>query len=186
MTGAAQEPTDPVLGAERATARRPAAMTVLRVTVSGVLVAWILRRTELSAVAAAFRSADPLFLLGSVALNPLGYWMSVRRWRLLLADQGVRVSFGYLLKSFLVGVFFNNLLPSLRTRARVALVVGRNKTRLGGREFIIDTPALLAEVAVHCGYQVVLQQPMETYQRYDLHQRNSIDRETLLVLSAPD
>lgn len=112
MTAGAQEPNDPLLGAERATARRPAAATVLRVTVSGVLIAWILRRTELSAVAAAFRSADPRFLLAAVALNPVGYWMSVRRWRLLLADQGVRVSFGYLLKSFLVGVFFNNLLPS--------------------------------------------------------------------------
>lgn len=87
-------------------------MTVLRVTVSGVLIAWILRRTDVSHVLAAFRSADPLFLLASVALNPVGYFMSVRRWRLLLAAQGVDVPFGYLLKSFLVGVFFNNLLPS--------------------------------------------------------------------------
>lgn len=96
----------------KAAPRRSPFATVLRVTVSGALVAWILSRTDLTEVGAAFRSADLQWIAASILLNPLGYVMSVRRWRLLLAAQGARVPFSFLLKSFLVGVFFNNLLPS--------------------------------------------------------------------------
>jgi hypothetical protein len=85
---------------------------VLRVAVSAALVAWILRRAPLGEVLAAFRKADLRFVLLSIALNPLGYWASVSRWRLLLRSQGGDASFPFLLRSFLVGVFFNNLLPS--------------------------------------------------------------------------
>lgn len=83
----------------------------LRVAVSVALVAWILRKTPIHEVLAAFRSADLRFVLLAVILNPIGYWASVNRWRLLLRSQGGDASFAFLLRSFLVGVFFNNLLP---------------------------------------------------------------------------
>jgi glycosyltransferase 2 family protein len=92
--------------------RRSGLGTALRLAVSAALVAWILRKAPLHEVLAAFRSADLRFVLLALALNPLGYWSSVSRWRLLLRSQGGDASFGFLVRSFLVGVFFNNLLPS--------------------------------------------------------------------------
>jgi glycosyltransferase 2 family protein len=92
--------------------RYPRLGTALRVAVSLVLVAWILRKAPLPEVLAAFRSADLRLVLLSLVLNPIGYWASVSRWRALLRSQGGDASFGFLLRSFLVGVFFNNLLPS--------------------------------------------------------------------------
>jgi uncharacterized membrane protein YbhN (UPF0104 family) len=86
--------------------------TILRVAVSAVLVVWVLHRSPLGEVNEALRSADVRFVLLALALVPFGYWASVSRWRLLIRSQGGDASFGFLVRSFLVGVFFNNLLPS--------------------------------------------------------------------------
>ncbi|MFL6199628.1 MAG: lysylphosphatidylglycerol synthase transmembrane domain-containing protein [Thermoanaerobaculia bacterium] len=86
--------------------------TVLRVAVSAALIVWILRKAPLGEVLDAFRSADFRFVLLALALVPFGYGSSVSRWRLLIRSQGGDALFGFLVRSFLVGVFFNNLLPS--------------------------------------------------------------------------
>ncbi|MGD0423082.1 MAG: DNA methyltransferase [Candidatus Bathyarchaeia archaeon] len=64
-----------------------------------------------------------------------------------------------------------------------ALVVGRNRTRLGGREYLIDTPVFLAEISKQIGFGKVLWEELDTYPRYDRHRLNSIRSEVLLVLS---
>lgn len=92
--------------------KRSRIVTVLRIAVSVALIAWILRDAPLREVLDTFRSADLRFVLLALALNPLGYWSSVSRWRLLIRSQGGDAPFGFLVRSFLVGVFFNNLLPS--------------------------------------------------------------------------
>ncbi len=85
---------------------------LLRLGVSAGLIAWILAKTPFAEIAAAFRSADPRYILLAVLLNPLGYVASVSRWRLLIRAQGGDASRSFLTRSFLAGVFFNNLLPS--------------------------------------------------------------------------
>lgn len=66
--------------------------------------------------------------------------------------------------------------------ASYALVVGRNKTTLGGKTISIDTPNLLAELARNVGYEVRDSIELDTYQRYDIHQVQSIRSENLLIL----
>lgn len=80
--------------------------------------------------------------------------------------------------------FFAGSIRALRPGGVAALVVGSNRTVLGGREFVIDTPRLLADVARHTGYLVEDLRSMDTYPRYDLHQKNSIDSEQLVILRA--
>jgi site-specific DNA-methyltransferase (cytosine-N4-specific) len=82
-----------------------------------------------------------------------------------------------------MAAFFRSVRPAMKPGAPVALVVGRNRTTLGGREFAIDTPALLVAIAMHCGYKFVREEPMDTYPRYDMHQRNAINAETLIVVA---
>jgi hypothetical protein len=43
----------------------------------------------------------------------------------------------------------------------------------------------LRAVGQSCGFTRLLERRMDTYQRYDIHQKNSIDSEVLLVLEAP-
>lgn len=87
-------------------------MIPVRVAVSAALIVWILRKAPLGEVLDAFRSADLRFILLAVAMSPLGYLSSVSRWRLLLRSQGGDATFWFLVRSFAVGIFFNNLLPS--------------------------------------------------------------------------
>lgn len=69
--------------------------------------------------------------------------------------------------------------------APFALVVGRNRTTLGGEEIVIDTPRLLGELGQACHFRLEELVELNTYQRYDLHRRNSITSEWLLVLRRP-
>jgi uncharacterized membrane protein YbhN (UPF0104 family) len=91
---------------------RSAFATLLRMAVSAALIAWLLRRTDFGEVAAAFRAADLRLVLAALCLIPLGYLTSLCRWRLLLRAQGGDAPLSFLLQSLMVGIFFNNLLPS--------------------------------------------------------------------------
>ncbi|MFQ5745738.1 MAG: YbhN family protein [Gemmatimonadota bacterium] len=83
-----------------------------RAGVSLVLIGWILGRSNLHGVWDALSSADPFPLLFAWGLLALGYLLRITRWRYLLRALEVRASLGYLFRSFMVGVFFNQLLPS--------------------------------------------------------------------------
>lgn len=81
--------------------------------------------------------------------------------------------------------FFSSVRGLVKPGGKVALVVGPTKTTLSGREYVIDTPRHLIAIGVHCGLAESFALKMDTYQRYDLHQRNSIASEMLTVLEAP-
>jgi SAM-dependent methyltransferase len=70
----------------------------------------------------------------------------------------------------------------LRKDARLAFVIGPNRCSLGGLEFAIDTPALLREIGESVGAVLDERIELDTYQRYGMHQQNSIRSEALLVL----
>ncbi len=70
----------------------------------------------------------------------------------------------------------------IRPRGQFALVVGRNTTNLRGEEVLIDTPALLASIAESQCWEVEETLTLDTYQRFDLHSKNSIREEALLML----
>lgn len=85
---------------------------VIKCVVSALLIAWILRGTDLREVFLAARLVSVPLLALAFLLHFVGYYISTNRWKILLAAQGVRASIPYLFKSFLVGVFFSNFLPS--------------------------------------------------------------------------
>ncbi len=80
---------------------------------------------------------------------------------------------------------FANVRHLMRPGAGFALVVGPNRTTLGGRCLTINTPRLLQAVAEHGGWQCVDLVALDAYPRYDVHQRNSIRTETLVILRRP-
>lgn len=67
----------------------------------------------------------------------------------------------------------------------LAIVVGRNRTRLGGRLLTLDTPRLLGELAECVNWRMEALVPMDTYHRFDIHRANSINTEALLLLKSP-
>jgi glycosyltransferase 2 family protein len=83
-----------------------------KIIVSLSLLVWILSRAGLPEIFAAIRTADPRLLLAAYSLDIVGLLISVSRWEVLLRAQGTAPRRSFLLKSSLVAVFFNNLLPS--------------------------------------------------------------------------
>ena len=80
---------------------------------------------------------------------------------------------------------FRALLRALKPKSKFALLVGRNRTRLGGKDFVVETPHLLAEIAQQAGWELADVIDLEAYQRYDIHHQNSIRKEGLIILRRP-
>ncbi len=77
---------------------------------------------------------------------------------------------------------FAGLSKILNKDAKLAFVVGATHTTLGGQRFDIDAPTGLASIAKDLGFGVTEIIPLQTYQRYGLHQKNSIQAENLTIL----
>lgn len=77
---------------------------------------------------------------------------------------------------------FINVSTMLKEGAPYALIVGHNKTTLGGKQFFINTPELLAKLAQSCGWLIEEIIPLETYKRYGINSKNAIGEESMLVL----
>jgi len=91
---------------------RRGALIGLKVVISTVLLFWILRRSNLGEVLGAAAEAYVPLLLVAYALNFVGVLINASRWQGLLRTHGVEVPHWVLVKSVMVGVFFNNFLPS--------------------------------------------------------------------------
>lgn len=87
-------------------------LVAVKLAVSATLLYWILSRANLREVIAAAASASVPLLLFAYFLNFAGVLISATRWRGLLRAQGVDAPWGFLVKSYMVAAFFNNLLPS--------------------------------------------------------------------------
>ena len=79
---------------------------------------------------------------------------------------------------------FSQVRRLVKVTAPYALVVGVNRTTLGGRRFLINTPQLLIEIAAQYGFELDRLIRLDTYQRYNIHRANSINSEYLIILRA--
>lgn len=77
----------------------------------GLIAYFLIFRTSLKEIADVMKSVAPGWLLLAFSLHFLGLWISAVRWRILIKAQGDSVPIVFLMKSYLVGMFFNNFLP---------------------------------------------------------------------------
>lgn len=85
----------------------------LKLAVSLAILAYIIFfKAPLQDIWASIRSAKIFWLACSFSLHALGILISAYRWQILIHAQGDRVPLGFLAKSYLVGTFFNNFLPT--------------------------------------------------------------------------
>lgn len=77
---------------------------------------------------------------------------------------------------------FRAVKAMMKKGAPYGLIVGHNRTTLGGVQHQINTPMHLASLAAAEGWQVDELIPLQTYRRYGYHVSNSVSAETLIVL----
>ena len=90
---------------------KPAVSLALRVTVSVLLLAYLIRLSAFNEIARAFSRIDPLYLLGFFALYFASVFLTAVRWRILLRTWDIDARLGTLLRYILTGLFMNNFLP---------------------------------------------------------------------------
>jgi glycosyltransferase 2 family protein len=85
---------------------------LLRALVSVALLFLLYRRVELKDLAAVFRTVHVGPMAGVLGLMLMNTFLHAFKWTLLLRSDGIRIPFGSLLATYLVGSFFNMFLPS--------------------------------------------------------------------------
>jgi len=90
--------------------------TTLRILISAGLIAYlIIFRSgfkDFNNFVDILKTINIPLLIASASIHIFGIWISAFRWQILLKTQDIRISQGYLSSSFLIGTFFNNLLPT--------------------------------------------------------------------------
>ena len=70
----------------------------------------------------------------------------------------------------------------LKKNAYFTLIVGFNKTTIGGEKYEINTPKLLGILGEQVNFQFKENIELQTYRRYGIHSSNSVNKESLIIL----
>ena len=88
------------------------ALLILQAAVTVALLALLSRGFDWSALRAIGERLSPAFYLTAFAVIAAGQLLYAWRWQMVLSGMGVAVPYGDVLKQYLVGLFFSNLMPS--------------------------------------------------------------------------
>ena len=88
------------------------AFRLVRVCVSVVLLVWVFLHADVRTLLDTLSGAHLGWILAAFLVNLAANVFGAYRWQLLLRSQGRDVAAPYLFGSYLVGLFFNNFLPS--------------------------------------------------------------------------
>lgn len=112
MSTVLTEPELTVAPPEQEQGKSPRVLLLFKGAMSLLLMGWILQGTNFEEILRSLGAVSLPLLVAGFLLPFMGYLISVNRWKLLLQAQGVPARVGYLVRSFMVSVFFNNFLPS--------------------------------------------------------------------------
>jgi len=111
--------------------KKKVGLFILKAFISLLLILWILRNTNVSEIFRAIRGVNFYLIVIAYSLLFVGHYLSTLRWKTLLQAQGFHASVAHLFKSYMIGIFFNNLLPSTiggdTSRAYDSWKIGKSK-----------------------------------------------------------
>ena len=85
---------------------------LLKISLSIVLILWITQGVALDSVFAVITESSASLLILAFSLFFVGYMIAAFRWRTLIRVQDGDAPIFFLVRSFMVALFFNNFLPS--------------------------------------------------------------------------
>jgi len=86
--------------------------TLLKLGISLVFVALLVRTVSGGDLVSTISRVKPSWLLSSLGVTVLMFFISTLKWHYILRLQGHRVPFFSLVRQYLIGYYFSNLLPS--------------------------------------------------------------------------
>ncbi len=141
-------------------------LTVLRIAISLGLIAYLIffssEFKDFNDFVDILKTINVPLLLASASLHIFGIWISSLRWQILLKTQQINISILFLISSFLIGSFFNNILPtsiggdvfrSIDVANRAKVSVGKSATIVVVDRFTgVLTAAVYAVIALLLGF----------------------------------
>lgn len=107
--------------------------TLVKVVVTFGLAAYVVRQAGLGEALETLRATEWRWVLLAAAFAVLAMLLNVKRWQMMLQGQGGPASLASLARLYLIGMFFNNILPSRLggdvVRAYGASLLATSKTR---------------------------------------------------------
>ena len=91
--------------------KKPAVSLALRIVVSGLLLAYLIKLSAFTEIARAFSRINPLYLLAFFLLYFLSVSLQAVRWKVLLKAWDLTQQFGVLFRRLMIGLFLNNFFP---------------------------------------------------------------------------
>ncbi|HEV8348439.1 MAG TPA: lysylphosphatidylglycerol synthase transmembrane domain-containing protein [Vicinamibacterales bacterium] len=85
---------------------------VLQTAVTALLLAQVFRRFDWQSFRATFERLPPWFYLASLGIVVGGQLLYAWRWKVVLGAMGMRLPYGEVLRQYLIGLFFGNLMPT--------------------------------------------------------------------------
>jgi uncharacterized protein (TIRG00374 family) len=121
------------MSVSRSSLRRVKPSTALKIVVTVGLTAFVISRAGVEALIQTLWEADWQWVALAVFLATIAMVINVVRWQLMLRGQGASPPLGSLVRLYLIGMFFNNVLPSRLggdvVRAYGASLMATSKTR---------------------------------------------------------
>lgn len=97
----------------RPPSRRRTLLLILKIVFSASVLALILvYKAPVRDILEVLRTVRLGWLVPAFSLHAVGIFASAYRWQILARAQGDEIPLGYLMRSYLVGTFFSNFLPS--------------------------------------------------------------------------
>ncbi len=79
---------------------------------AGIIAFLLIYKTSVSGILDVLAKVNLRWLVLSFSLQAIGLLISAYRWQILARAQGDEIPLGFLARSYLVGIFFSNFLPS--------------------------------------------------------------------------
>jgi glycosyltransferase 2 family protein len=142
-------------------------LTTLRIVISVGLIAYLIKShfKDFKTILDMVKTVDIPLLLAAASIHIFGIWISAVRWQIILKTQGIKISQGYLSASFLIGSFFNNILPtsiggdifrSLDIANKAKISVGKSASVIVIDRFAgVISAALYAVIALFLGFATI-------------------------------
>ena len=118
-------------------------LLLLKLAISATLVLWIVKDVDFTEMGAVLAQTNIMLLVVAFCLFFLGYFLTAFRWRLLMSIHGVRPPLNVLVQSFMVGIFFNNLLPTKnkqKAKTRSIILVRARTAPISEKINVFDDP----------------------------------------------
>ena len=118
----------------RPAARRIPWGLILKISIAVAVTGYVLSRAGLSDALVTLRSAQWSFVLLAAVFATFAMVLNVTRWRMMIAAQGSEAPLLTLVRLYLIGMFFNNVLPSrfgadvVRAYGAAGVAAGRTRS----------------------------------------------------------